>query len=100
MAQLTLAEVETFLASLPGWTLDGNTIRKTFTSESFPDAMACLLRLAFAAEASDHHPDVHVSYKRVTLTYTTHSEGGLTRKDIDGAREAERIFAAWCRRDG
>lgn len=100
MARLTLAEVEAQLPTLPGWALDGNAIHKTFTFESFADAMACLQRLAFAAEAADHHPDASISYRRVTLSYTTHSEGGLTRKDIDGAREAERLFAAWCRREG
>jgi 4a-hydroxytetrahydrobiopterin dehydratase len=48
-------------------------------------------RLAFDAEAADHHPDILISYKRVTLTYSTHSEGGLTQKDVDGARKADAL---------
>ena len=41
-------------------------------------------RLVPGAEAADHHPDILINY-RVTLTYTTHSEGGLTEKDFAGA---------------
>ncbi len=48
-------------------------------------------RLAPEAEAADHHPDILVNYKRVTLTYSTHSEGGLTAKDFDGAALADRL---------
>jgi 4a-hydroxytetrahydrobiopterin dehydratase len=79
------------LEVLTGWTLDGNAIRRQFTLASFPDAIAFVTRLAFDAEAADHHPDILVTYKRVTLTYSTHSEGGLTQKDIDGARNADAL---------
>ena len=58
---------------------------------SFPDAVAFVTRLAFDAEAADHHPDIHINYKRVTLTFSTHSEGGLTEKDFDGARAVDAI---------
>jgi 4a-hydroxytetrahydrobiopterin dehydratase len=51
-------------------------------------------RLVPGAEAADHHPDIAINYKRVTLTYSTHSEGGLTTKDFDGARMAEGVFGA------
>src|SRR6185436_7645081 len=71
------------------WALDGAAIRRQYTLASFPDAIAFVTRLAFDAEAADHHPDILINYKRVTLTYTTHSEGGLTRKDFDGARQAD-----------
>ena len=49
-------------------------------------------RLVPGCEAADHHPDVTINYRRVTLSYTTHSEGGLTVKDVAGARAAD--FAA------
>ena len=52
-----------------------------------------MVRLGFIAEAADHHPDILVSYKRVTLTYSTHSEGGLTVKDFDGADAASALAA-------
>ena len=48
-------------------------------------------RLAPEAESADHHPDILINYKRVTLTYSTHSEGGLTTKDFDGAATADRL---------
>ena len=47
-----------------------------------------MVRLGFAAEAADHHPDMLINYKRVTLTFITHSEGGLTDKDFAGAAQA------------
>ena len=51
-------------------------------------------RLAPEAEAVDHHPDILINYKRVTLTYSTHSEGGLTDKDFAGAAAADGSSAA------
>lgn len=79
------------LDGAPGWAREGAAIRRQFTLASFPDAIAFVTRLAFAAEAADHHPDILINYKRVTLTYTTHSEGGLTQKDFDGARAADKL---------
>ena len=93
MRHLTDAEISAALSSLPGWTREGQAITKQFACASFPDAIACLVRLAFDAEAADHHPDVVISHRRVRLSYSTHSEGALTEKDIEGARGAERIFA-------
>lgn len=94
MARLDEAAIREAVQALPGWTLDGNSIRRQFTLASFPDAIAFVTRLAFDAEAVDHHPDILISYKRVTLTYSTHSEGGLTQKDFDGARVADALAAA------
>jgi 4a-hydroxytetrahydrobiopterin dehydratase len=91
MAKQDDAAIRKALEGLPGWTLDGNAIRRQFTLPSFPDAIAFVTRLAFDAEAADHHPDILINYKRVTLTYSTHSEGGLTQKDFDGARNADAL---------
>jgi 4a-hydroxytetrahydrobiopterin dehydratase len=54
-----------------------------------------VVRLGFAAEAADHHPDILVNYKRVTLTYSTHSAGGLTEKDFAGAEAATQLAAGF-----
>ena len=82
------------LAGLPGWVRDGDSIRKQFVLSSFADAMAFVVRVGFEAEAADHHPDILISnYRKVTLTFTTHSARGLTEKDFAGADAAERIFA-------
>ena len=89
MALLTGPEVAARLKVLNGWTLEGNAIRKQFTFAGFPQAIEFVNRLVPGAEASDHHPDILVNYKRVTLTYSTHSEGGLTAKDFVGAAMAD-----------
>ena len=87
-------EAEARLRELPAWTLEGNAIRRQFVLRDFPQAVDFVTRLVPGAEAADHHPDVLINYKRVTLTYSTHSEGGLTAKDFDGARMADRVFAS------
>lgn len=88
----TLQEVQAQLASLPGWSAEGNAIVRKFTFGSFPDAIAFVTRLAFEAEAADHHPDLFINYKRVTVTWSTHSDGGVTEKDLAGARQADGIW--------
>lgn len=90
--RLTDAEIQERLGSLDGWALEGNAIRKQFTLGGFPDAIAFVTRLAFDADAADHHPDIQINYKRVTLTFSTHSEGGLTDKDFAGARLVDALL--------
>ncbi len=58
---------------------------------TFPAAVDFVNRLVPGAERADHHPDIQINYKRVTLSYSTHSEGGLTAKDFDGAKMAESV---------
>ena len=82
------------LRTLTGWTLDGSAIRRKFTFDSFAAAIAFVVRLGFEADAVDHHPEILIAYKRVTLTYTTHSEGGLTEKDFAGAARAMDLATA------
>jgi 4a-hydroxytetrahydrobiopterin dehydratase len=89
MARLSDADIQQALASLPGWRHEGGAIVRQFTFAGFPDAIAFVTRLAFDAEASDHHPDLTVSYKRVTVSWSTHSEGGVTDKDLRGAGQAD-----------
>jgi 4a-hydroxytetrahydrobiopterin dehydratase len=91
MGKLDEAAIRAAIDSLKGWALEGNAIKRQYTLGSFPDAIAFVTRLAFYAEAADHHPDILINYKRVTLTYSTHSEGGLTQKDFDGARKADTL---------
>jgi len=94
MAILSRTDIDTRLRGLDGWTLDGQQIRKQFVFADFPAAVGFVNRLVPVAEAADHHPDVLINYKRVTLTYSTHSEGGLTAKDFDGAAAADRLAHA------
>ena len=89
--KLDHAEAEQRVKGLKGWTLDGDSIRKQYTFADFPAAVNFVNRLVPEAEAADHHPDILINYKRVTLTYSTHSEGGLTAKDFTGAATADRL---------
>jgi 4a-hydroxytetrahydrobiopterin dehydratase len=91
MAKLSGSDAQQRVKRLNGWTLEGDAIRKQFTFANFVEAIAFVNRLAPQAEAADHHPDILIQYKRVTLTYSTHSEGGLTEKDFEGAAVAERL---------
>ena len=88
MAILEPEEAQKRLAGLPGWAIENGALARKFTFPGFPEAVAFVVRLGFAAETADHHPDILVNYKRVTLTYVTHSAGGLTVKDFDGAAVA------------
>jgi 4a-hydroxytetrahydrobiopterin dehydratase len=92
MARLTAATLRTTLQTLPGWTGKGGAISRTFTCASFPDAITFATRIAFDAEAADHHPDILISYKKVTVTWSTHSEKGVTAKDIAAARATDSAF--------
>ena len=91
MAKLTRDEIQQRLKGLSGWTLEGDAIRKQYTFAGFPEAIAFVNRLAPEAEAADHHPDILINYKRVTLNYSTHSKGGVTIKDFEGAATADRL---------
>lgn len=90
---MTREEAAARVRELDGWALEGDAIRKQFVFQGFPQAVDFVSRLVSHAEAADHHPDIAINYKRVTLTYTTHSAGGLTPKDFDGARMADRVAA-------
>ena len=89
--KLSRADIDQGMKKLAGWTLYGDEIRKQFTFKDFPAAIAFVNRLAPEAQGTDHHPDILINYKRVTLTYSTHSEGGLTEKDFAGAEMADRV---------
>ena len=89
--KLSPTEIEQRMKTLQGWRLEGNEITKQFTFKDFLAAVAFVNRLAPEAERADHHPDILINYKRVTLTYSTHSEGGLTDKDFAGAAAADRL---------
>lgn len=75
------------LGGLAGWSREGDAIAKTYAFGSYMDGIAFVNGAAEAAEAADHHPDMAVGYKRVTVTLTTHSSGGISQKDLDLATE-------------
>jgi 4a-hydroxytetrahydrobiopterin dehydratase len=91
MALLSELDIERELRSLDGWALDGRAVRKQFAFAGFPEAVEFVRRLVPGCEAADHHPDITINYRKVTLSFTTHSEGGLTTKDFAGAKDADRL---------
>lgn len=89
MPLLSQAEITSALDVLPGWLHAGDEIEKTFECDSFPDAIAFVVRIGFFAEKADHHPDLDVRWRKVRVALTTHDAGGLTDKDVDLARQIE-----------
>lgn len=83
MALLTPEELSTFLDSNLGWEPDGASIVRSFQFAGFAEAMAFVTKVALLAEKADHHPDIDIRWNNVLLRLSTHSEGGLTDKDLD-----------------
>ncbi len=87
MAQLlSEAEIKANIEQLLGWTLEGKEIRCIRRFENFIEAIDFVNRLVAPSEAAGHHPDISISYNRVTIALTTHDAGGLTQKDFDLAK--------------
>ena len=82
MAALKTQQVDERVSSMAGWDRDGEAIRKQFKFKDFAAAMAFVNKVAQAAEAADHHPDIDIRYSEVTMALSTHSEGGVTEKDF------------------
>lgn len=82
MDLLTETQISAELAELPAWTRDGNEIVTTTVRKDFRDSLLYLGAVAYLAEKANHHPDVAISWNRVTLTLSTHSAGGLTANDF------------------
>lgn len=83
--------IRTRLDGIEGWTRDGDVIRKTYTLDSFPEAIAFVNRIAEVAQKADHHPDIDIRFDRVACALSTHSEGGLTNRDFDLARTIDAV---------
>ena len=90
-ALLTQNEIDQALATLDGWSRSGSQITRTFVLPSFPAALVFTCTVGHLAERADHHPDILVTYRKVTLTLSTHSAGGLTQKDVDLAGEINAV---------
>ena len=90
---LTEAEIASGLERLPAWRREGDTITRTIRAPSFREAIALVERVADAAEAADHHPDILIRWTRVTFTLTTHAAGGLTERDLALAGEIDQLHA-------
>jgi 4a-hydroxytetrahydrobiopterin dehydratase len=83
---LSEQELQSALTGM-AWTRNGGEISRTFTLSSFPAALTFAAAVGHLAERADHHPDILIQYRKVTLTLSTHSAGGLTEKDLSLASE-------------
>lgn len=89
MTKFTEQEVENALASVPEWSEVNGEIQRTYQFDGFEQAIAFVNRVAEAAEAADHHPDILIRYNKVTLTLSTHDAGGITQNDFDLATKVD-----------
>jgi 4a-hydroxytetrahydrobiopterin dehydratase len=76
------------------WQEQDNALVREFELPSFPAAVDFVVRLGELAESENHHPDIDIRYRRVTVRWTTHSEGGITEKDREMAERTSAIAAA------
>ena len=83
MTLATDKAIETFLDENPLWNRDEDAIKAEFRFKDFNEAMGFVTKVALAAAAADHHPDIDIRYNKVMLALSTHSEGGITKKDLD-----------------
>ena len=89
--KLSQKEAEEKLKTLSEWEIKDEKISKVFIFADFVEAMKFVNAVAELAEKSDHHPDILINYKKVTLTLWTHSAGGLTEKDFSLAEKINKL---------
>jgi 4a-hydroxytetrahydrobiopterin dehydratase len=95
MATLPQDEIDAALAGdLSDWHQDGDAITREVQAATFLEGITLVQHVAEAAEALDHHPDIDVRYTTLTFTLSTHSEGGITAKDLDLAATIDRLATA------
>jgi 4a-hydroxytetrahydrobiopterin dehydratase len=87
-------QVRGALEGLTGWEREGDAIVRTAKLPTFPAAIEAVREVAEIAEARNHHPDIDIRYRNVTFRCSTHSEGGITGKDVELAGEIDRVLAA------
>jgi len=91
--KLSDLEIQRALGKLSGWARRGDTLTKTYTFGSFADGIAFVNRVAKAADAKNHHPDIDIRYTKITCVLSTHDAGGITDADLKLAEEIEKAAA-------
>jgi 4a-hydroxytetrahydrobiopterin dehydratase len=93
MPALSTKQVSLYLKAVPNWSKRARTIIRTFKFEGFLNSIAFVNRIARKAQKINHHPDIDIRFNKVTLTLTTHDEGGLSEKDFSLARQCDEAFS-------
>lgn len=91
MILLTENEINAQLASLTGWTRDGNHIEKKYVFHDFKETLANMVQMGIEAEKMNHHPDWSNVYNKLHVKLSTHDAGGITEKDFALAKKMEEI---------
>jgi 4a-hydroxytetrahydrobiopterin dehydratase len=91
MARLDDQQIEEKLGGIDGWERSGDAISKRFELHDFKGSVDFVNRLTPEAENMNHHPDLDISWNKVTVTVTTHSEGGLTDNDFELAKRIDAV---------
>jgi 4a-hydroxytetrahydrobiopterin dehydratase len=89
--KLSDSEIEAALKSLPGWSREGGAIVKTYKFGKFAEGTAFVQRIAEAADAMDHHPDIDIRYTKIRVALSTHDAGGVTPLDVKLAGQIDRV---------
>src|SRR3954454_9848107 len=92
VAKLDNAQVQKYLKELPGWTLAGNEIAKTYPFKNYYETMAFVTATAWVSHHEDHPPDLEVGYNKCKVRYSTHSVGGLSENDFISAAKIDALI--------
>jgi len=93
MTKLTKAQINKQMENLEGWDYGENAIHTTIEFSDFKDCFAVMTRIAFEAEKLNHHPDWNNTYNKLSISLSTHEEGGLTEKDFQLAQIIDSIVS-------
>ena len=92
MSLLSNAEIQKGISNLDGWEYADGSIKKTFSFDTYMDSISFINLLAKKAELANHHPDMHVGWCKINITFTSHDQGGVTSACINMAKQADSII--------
>jgi 4a-hydroxytetrahydrobiopterin dehydratase len=93
MPALHTKQIKLHLQAVPKWSKRAQTILRTFKFEGFLKGIDFVNRIAAKAQKMNHHPDIDIRFDQVTLTLTSHDEGGITEKDFSLAKQCDEVFS-------
>jgi 4a-hydroxytetrahydrobiopterin dehydratase len=89
--KLSSEALQQFLSAHPAWGVEGGMLVRTYELPTFLEGIAFVQRVAQAAEEADHHPDIDIRWRKVTLRLVTHDADGLTARDTRLAARADAL---------
>ncbi|GBC93718.1 Putative pterin-4-alpha-carbinolamine dehydratase [bacterium HR15] len=93
MERIPEGEIGRWMERVPQWQRIGNEIERSITFKNFREALAFVVHVGLLAERMDHHPDIEIRYRQVTLRLSTHSAGGLTERDFQLAQQIDAVLS-------